>query len=48
VKDSDQSCHILPVSNTKFNAGNSQYEDDEVESVLEEESEENSNEKQRQ
>lgn len=36
VRDSDQSCHILPLSNTKYNSGDSQYEDDEVESVIEE------------
>lgn len=36
VRDSDQSCHILPMSNTKYNSGDSQYEDDEVESVVEE------------
>ena len=37
VRDSEQSCHILPVSNTKYNSGDSQYEDDEVASVIEEE-----------
>ena len=37
VKDSEHSCHILPVSNTKYNSGDSQYEDDEVASVVEEE-----------
>ena len=37
VRDSDQSCHILPLSNTKYNSGDSQFEDDEVESVIEEE-----------
>ena len=37
VRDSDQSCHILPMSNTKYNSGDSQFEDDEVESVVEEE-----------
>ena len=35
-RDSDQSCHILPVSNTKYNSGDSQYEDDDVVSVIEE------------
>ena len=37
MRDSDQSCHILPLSNTKYNSGDSQFEDDEVESVIEEE-----------
>lgn len=37
IRDSDQSCHILPLSNTKYNSGDSQFEDDEVESVVEEE-----------
>ena len=43
VKDSDHSCHILPVSNTKYNAGDSQYEDDEVQSVVEEEEDDPNN-----
>ena len=37
VRDSDQSCHILPLSNTKYNSGDSQFEDDEVDSIVEEE-----------
>ncbi len=37
IRDSDQSCHILPLSNTKYNSGDSQFEDDEVESVVEDE-----------
>ena len=37
VQDSEHSCHILPVSNTKYNSGDSIYEDDEVVSVVEEE-----------
>lgn len=37
IRDSDQSCHILPLSNTKYNSGDSQFEDDEVESMLEDE-----------
>ena len=37
VRDSDESFHILPMSNTKYNSGDSQYEDDEVESVVEDE-----------
>ena len=41
VKDSQHSCHILPVSNTKYNAGDSQFEDDEVASVVEEEEDDN-------
>jgi len=42
VRDSEQSCHILPVNNTKFHDACSQYEDDEVESVLEEDDEDES------
>ena len=41
VKDSEHSCHILPVSNTKYNSGDSQYEDDEVQSVVEEDEDDN-------
>ena len=41
VKDSEHSCHILPVSNTKYNSGDSQFEDDEVASVVEEEEDDN-------
>jgi len=37
VQDSEASCHILPLNNTKFHHACSQYEDDEVESVVEEE-----------
>lgn len=37
IRDSDQSCHILPMSNTKYNSGDSQFEDDEVESMIEDE-----------
>ena len=37
IRDSDQSCHILPLSNTKYNSGDSQFEDDEVDSVIEDE-----------
>lgn len=28
VRDSDRSLHILPLSNTKYNSGDSQYEED--------------------
>ena len=28
VKDSEHSCQILPVSNTKYNSGDIQFEDD--------------------
>ena len=34
VKESNNSSfHILPVSNTKFHAGHSQFEDDEMDSI---------------
>ena len=34
------SCHILPLSNTNYNDGHSQYQEDDIESVIEDDDDE--------
>lgn len=43
MRDGNKSCHILPLSTTNYNEGDSQFQDDEADSFIEDEDEEEEN-----